>query len=121
VAAGLGFTGDFAVVMTPSPLLPEGFAVYLRPASGRVHDFRVLDDCDEADELGAAYVVKASFEVWKGLLLGQLDPVEAVLMRRIAIQGDLQPLIERAGHKGLVERVLSRVQTEFMDDVGGKR
>ncbi len=116
-SASAGWVGDVCVVMLPEPPhLPEGFAVYVKPEGGKVVDLRVLDDLDEAEELGAAYLAVASFKVWKALLQGQLDPVEAVLRRQVHVQGDVQPLIERAHHKGLLERVLARVPTEFVDE-----
>ena len=62
------------------------------------------------------YRIQAPYSVWKGILTGSVDPIEAVLRRRIHVEGDLQPLVERMQHKGLAERVLGRIETDFIDE-----
>jgi putative sterol carrier protein len=74
-------------------------------------------DPDDLDEFEPAYRIQAPYSVWKGFLLGTLDPVEAVLRRRVQVQGDLQPLVERMQHKGLAERVLAKMKTRFVDEL----
>lgn len=118
-AASAGWQGDFCVVMLPAPpYLREPFIIHLRPEGARIGEFRVLEDLDEVDEVGAAYVARAPYPVWKGLLRGTVDPVEAVLRRQVSVQGDVQPLIERARFKGIIDRVLSQLQTTFVDGEG---
>ena len=118
-AASAGWQGDFCVVMLAEPPhLREPFIVHLRPVGARIADFRVLEDLDEVDELGAAYVARAPYAVWKGLLRGDVDPVEAVLRRQVQVVGDVQPLIERARFKGIIDRVLEQLSTTFVDEEG---
>ena len=88
------------------------------PKAGRIEKFKVLVDPDDLDELEPVYIARAPYSVWKGLLKGTLDPVEAVLKRRIALKGDVQPLIERLKYKGIADRVLAAVHTEFIDERG---
>ena len=117
--ASEGWKGDFCVVMLPQPPhLPEPFCIHLRPEGARIAEFRVLDDPDEAEELQPAYLARAPYDVWKGLLRGELDPVEAVLRRKVSIEGDVQPLIERARFKGIIDRVLGQISTTFVDEEG---
>ncbi|MFN7132542.1 MAG: SCP2 sterol-binding domain-containing protein [Myxococcales bacterium] len=115
--AGQGWVGDLAaVVLAEPPALEEAVALYVEPVDGRFTNFRMLDDVDEIDELEPAYVAKAPYSVWKGLILGTLDPIEAVLMRKIELQGDVQQVIERAKYKDLAHRILSKVETIFPDE-----
>ncbi len=114
--AGAGWVGDLAAIVLPEPPhLREAVAVYVQPADGKFTNFRMLDDADEVDELEPAYIAKAPYSVWKGLILGTLDPIEAVLMRKIALQGDVQQVIERAKYKDLAHRILAKVETIFPD------
>lgn len=116
-AAGVGWNGDFgAVVEAESGKLAKAFAVHIRPKDGRVEGFEVLRDPDELEEIEPAYVARAPYSVWKALMTGALDPVEAVLKKRIDVQGDLQPLIERMKYKGIADRVLLKIKTEFPDE-----
>ena len=61
-------------------------------------------------------LARAPYTVWKQLLQGSLDPVEAVLRRRIAVKGDLQQVIERLRFKGIADRLLADLKTEFVDE-----
>ena len=115
--AGLGWEWDFGVVIEAEPgKLQKAFVAHIEPKGGRVKGFRVLADPDDLEEIEPAYLARAPYSVWKALLQGTLDPVEAVLRRRISIQGDVQPLIERARHKGIADRVLAKLETVFADE-----
>jgi len=115
--AGQGWTADFGVVVDAEPgKLERPFVVYVRPVNGRVERWSVHPDPDDLDELDPVYRIRAPYTVWKGVLLGTVDPIEAVLRRRVEVQGDIQPLIEKMQHKGLAERVLSAIDTRFVDD-----
>ena len=83
VAAARGWRGDFGVVIEAEPgKLQEHFVAWVRPEDGRVAELRVLVDPDDLDELEPEYRIRAPYSVWKGLLHGSVDPVEAVLKRR---------------------------------------
>ncbi|HMK72153.1 MAG TPA: SCP2 sterol-binding domain-containing protein [Myxococcaceae bacterium] len=115
--AGEGWTADFGVVVDAEPgKLERPFVVYVRPVNGRVERWSVHPDPDDLDELDPVYRIRAPYSVWKGVLLGTVDPIEAVLRRRVEVQGDIQPLIEKMQHKGLAERVLAAIDTHFADD-----
>jgi putative sterol carrier protein len=117
VRAGLGWEADIGVVVEAElGKLDRSFVVYLRPVNGRIEQWKVLVDADDLDELDPQYRIQAPYTVWKGILLGTVDPIEAVLRRRVQVQGDLQPLVERMQHKGLAERVLEQIETRFVDD-----
>jgi putative sterol carrier protein len=116
-SAGQGWTGDFGAVVDPEPgKLAQPFVVHILPKNGRIEKLHVLADPDDLDEFEPAYVARAPYSVWKELLRGTLDPVEAVLKRRISVKGDLQPLIERMRYKGIADRVFAQLKTEFIDD-----
>jgi hypothetical protein len=36
--------------------------------------------------------------------------------RRIALEGDVQPLLERVRYAGIGQRVLARLETKFIDE-----
>jgi putative sterol carrier protein len=114
--AGKGWKGDLAAVALPEGPLREPFLVYARSAEGRVLELRELEDLDEVDEIEPAYFAKAGYQTWKKLIAGELDPIEALMQRRIELRGDLQPIIERAQFKDLFWRVLARVPTTFIDE-----
>ena len=73
-------------------------------------------DPDDLDEFEPAYRIHAPYSVWKGLLLGSVDPVEAILKRRLRVDGDVQPILERMRYKDIAARVLARLETRFADE-----
>lgn len=109
--AGKGFVTDLAAVVTPGGPLKEPFVVYARLREGKVDSLRVLEDLDEVEEIEPKYVGRADYHTWLRLIRNELDPIEAVLHKQIAVTGDLAPIIERAQFKELVRRVLAKVPT----------
>jgi putative sterol carrier protein len=117
VAAGRGWTADFGVVVeAEAGKLDQHFVAWVRPEEGRIAELKVLFDPDDLDEIDPAYRIRAPYSVWKGLLLGSVDPVEAILKRRLRVDGDVQPILERMRYKDIAKRVLSRLETRFIDE-----
>ena len=118
--AGAGWEGDFGAVILPEPgKLAKAFTSYVVPSKeGRLEKLKILPDPDDLEEIEPAYLARAPYSVWKGLLLGTVDPVEAVLKRRIDVKGDLQPLMERLKYRGIADRVLAKLETTFVDAEG---
>jgi hypothetical protein len=116
--AGLG--ADLAaVVERDAGPFPRGAGAWGRHEGGRIVSWRVLEDEDDVLELEPAYVVRAPLGVWKDLLRGRADPVQAALSGRVKVKGDLDGLVRRAGYRYIVDEALRRVETEFPDEVGG--
>lgn len=110
--AGLG--GDAAfVVEAEGRAFPRTLAVYARQERGRIASWRVLPDEDDILELEPAYVVRAPYGVWKALLRGERDPVQAALSGQVKVKGDLEALMRRASYRYVVDAALAAVATEF--------
>ncbi len=117
VEAARGWAGDFGLVIeAEAGRLEKHFVAWVRPEAGRIAELRVLVDPDDLDELEPAYRVRAPYSVWKGLLLGRVDPVQAILQRQLRIEGDVQPILERMRYKDIATRVLRRLETRFIDE-----
>ncbi len=115
--ASNGWQGDLGAVVEAEPgKLSDSFTVHVVPEGNRVEKIRFLGDPDDLEELDPAYVVRAPYSVWKALLQGTLDPVEAVVRRRVQVLGNVQPLIERARYRGIVDRMLAKLETRFVDE-----
>jgi len=106
-----------AVVEADPPALARNVAVWGRQAEGRIAEWRVLEDEDEILELEPAYVVRAPYRLWKELLRGQADPVQAALSGRVKVKGDLEGLVRRASYRYILDAVLRQLVTEFPDEV----
>jgi hypothetical protein len=116
--SGLG--ADLAAVIERDPRhFPSGAAAWGRQEGGRIVTWRILEDEDDVLELEPAYVVRATLALWKDLLTGRADPVQAALSGRVKVKGDLDGLVRRAGYRYILDEALRRVPTEFPDEVSG--
>lgn len=116
-----GLAADLAaVVEAQPPAVPRDLAVWGRHQGGRIAEWRMLEDPDEILEIEPAYVVRASYRVWKALLRGE-DPLQAALSGRVRVQGDLEALVRRARFRHVVDAALAAVPTAFADEAGGAR
>ncbi len=114
--SGLG--ADLAAVVERDPVhFPHGAAAWGRQEGGRIVAWRALEDEDDVLEIDPAYVVRAPLTLWKELLTGKADPVQAALSGRVRVKGDLEGLVRRAGYRYIVEAALQRVETVFPDEV----
>jgi hypothetical protein len=109
--AGLPRDAAFVVVAEP-PAFPRTLAVHVEQERGRIARWRVLPDEDDVLELEPAYVLRASYRVWKALLAGK-DPVQAALSGQVRVEGDLEALVRRAGYRYVVDAALRAVPTEL--------
>jgi SCP-2 sterol transfer family len=117
VAAGRDWKGDFGIVIESEPgRLAEPFVAWVRPENGQIAELRVLVDPDDLDELAPTYRIAAPFSVWKALLQGTLDSVQALAKRRLRVEGDVEPLVKRMRYKDIATRTLAGIETRFADE-----
>jgi putative sterol carrier protein len=117
VEAGEGWVGDVGVVVErEAGKLERSFTIHCVPRDGKIHNLRLLEDPDELEEIEPRYLARAPYSVWKALIQQTLDPIEALVRRRISVDGDVQQLIERMRYKGIAERVLAKLSTRFVDE-----
>jgi hypothetical protein len=114
--AGLG-EDLAAVVEAEPPALPRSVAAYGRQDRGRIGEWRLLEDEDEILEIEPAYVVRASYRLWKDLLRRRADPLQAALSGRVRVRGDLEALVRRSNYRYIVDAALAGLPTEFPDEV----
>jgi len=116
--AGLG-TDLAAVVERDGRRFPQAVAVWGRQDGARIAEWRLLEDEDDVLELEPAYVVRAPYRLWKEILQGRADPVQAALSGRVKVKGDLEGLVRRASYRYILDEAFGTVPTEFPEEVAG--
>lgn len=106
--AARGWEGDFGVAID---LAAGGVrAVFLpAPAQGRFAPPEFLD-LDELEDREPRYFARASEADWWALITGGLDPIAAIVQKRLVAKGDLSPVVARLQYRGLAERWLARLR-----------
>ena len=103
-----------AMVLEPTPALG-----YAEPVATEL----VLDHgtCRAATVLApgavtAPFVLRATYEVWKKVVRGELDPISAVVTGRIKLTGAMMTLMMHTGAAQALLACASRVPTDFPDE-----
>ena len=52
----------------------------------------------------------ASRDTWAALIAGTLDPIAAVVQKRLVLRGDVQQIVSRMSYRGLAERWLRAIR-----------
>lgn len=105
--AAQGWDFDFGVVIDR----PDGpMAIHLgAPVDGALPPPRFLTVA-ELEALSPRYFARASQADWWALIEGGLDPIFAIVQKRLVARGDLTPVIARLQYRGLAERWLERIK-----------
>lgn len=106
-SAAKGWEGDFGITIER----PGGaLCVFLKaPVNGRFPPPAFVSASDLADE-EVAYEARADDATFRGLIDGGLDPIAAIVQKRLWVRGNLQPIIARLNHRGLAERWLAQLK-----------
>ncbi len=105
--AARGWDGDFGVVIDRADG-PMGISIGA-PVNGRLPEPEFLP-ADEIEEREPRYFARASEADWWALIEGGLDPIAAIVQKRLVARGDLTPVIARLQYRGLAERWLERIR-----------
>lgn len=106
-AAAAGWVGDFGVIIERStgPLCVRLEA----PRDGRFAPPTFLTSAAFA-EAKVAYEARGDEATFRVLIEGGLDPIAAIVQKRLWVRGELQPIIARLNHRGLAQRWLERLR-----------
>lgn len=106
-AAAVGWTGDFGVTIERSsgPLC----VFVAAPVNGRFAEPKFVTPAALAASK-VAYEARADEATFRGLIEGGLDPIAAIVQKRLWVRGELQPIVTRLNHRGLAERWLARLR-----------
>lgn len=107
-AAAQGWDGDFGVVID----LPGGgvLAVYLGPPTGGRLPAPEFPPLEVLEARGPRYYARATADDWQALMSRTLDPIFAIVQKRLIARGDLGPVVARLQYRGLAQRWLERLR-----------
>ncbi|HEY3287650.1 MAG TPA: hypothetical protein VGJ96_11100 [Gemmatimonadaceae bacterium] len=115
-AAAVGWTWPIALVLEAAPQFDyhADTAVQFMLERGTCTDARVVDPSG----VTAPFVLRAPYAVWKRIVRGALDPVMAVALRQVSLQGSLTTLLLHAGAAKALVACARLVPTHFPDETG---
>ncbi len=78
--------GDMKFVIDPAGPLTQSVIYYIDLWHGKCRGVRVLEP---ADPQTAAFVLKAPYDNFSRLIRGDMDPIQAMLTRKVNVQGNM--------------------------------
>lgn len=78
--------GDMAFQIEPGKIMAESLTFYLDLWHGKCRSVSVVD---EPQLLKAAFVLKAPYENYVRLLKGEWEPMQALMTRKLSVQGNM--------------------------------
>lgn len=113
-AAAANWIWPVALILEAAPDLgyPVDTAVEFNLDRGTCPAVRVLAPAI----VGAPFVLRAPYAVWKRIVQGVLDPMMAVALRQVALQGSMGTLMLHAGAAKALVACARNVPTHFPDD-----
>lgn len=93
--------------------LPKKYYLWLDLHRGECRQARPVT-AEEAER--ASFLISADYDRWKELLTGGLDGVQALMMGKIKVRGDLMTLIRFTKAANDLITCAARVPTKFLDE-----
>jgi len=112
--AGKDFEADAVLVIEPAGAYKQRFLVYVKGRDGRVEEIKEVKD---PSEVPAKFVFTSDYLTWKSIMKGETDPMKMLLTGKVKVKGDMKELLKRAKDQQLMMKALSKVKTEFADEV----
>lgn len=107
--AASGWDGDFGIVLEG----PQGpVAAWVGPPHGGRLPEPEFVSLEVLRARAPRYYAQATQDDWRALVSGSLDPIAALVQKRLVARGDLTPIIARLKYRGLAHRWLARLRSE---------
>ena len=82
--------GDMTFVIEPGGALAKGMSYYIDLWHGKCRDVYVIDETQPVKSL---FTLKGPYPNYARLLKGEIDPMQALLTRKLGVQGNMAVLM----------------------------
>jgi putative sterol carrier protein len=103
--------GDMACVLEPGGPLKEQQIYYLDLWHGKCRKSAILKDMTE---IKPAFILKAPYENFARVVKGELDPMQAMLTRKLQVQGSMAYMMRNVPSVLDFVRCLKEITTEVL-------
>lgn len=103
--AGKGFDATIGFKVTRAKGRDINFWTHMK-------DGRVLEAV-AGEDTQAEYQLTGGYDDWKEIVAGKLDPIQAIMTKKLVFQGDMQTVMRYIKAVNLVMESVKKVPTEF--------
>jgi putative sterol carrier protein len=109
--AARDWEGDFLFIISPGEGIEREIVFYVDLWHGKCRDAYMLPS-REAKK--TAFIFEGPYSNWKKLIMGQLDPIHAIMMRKFKLEGDMGKVLRYTKAASELVKTASRIPTEFI-------
>ena len=80
--------GDFVFNINESASFPHNQQLYLDLWHGKCRDAYIIDEV-QTEKPSPAFTLSANYDIFKQILEGKLDPLQAMLTRKLQVKGSM--------------------------------
>jgi putative sterol carrier protein len=108
--AAKNWEGDFYFIVEAGGPLEKDVWLYMDLWHGKCREaFEVTDPSSKSPE----FVMSASYEDWKKVVLGELDPIKGLISRRLKLKGNMNKIMRAPQAAKELVACCTKVETEF--------
>jgi putative sterol carrier protein len=104
--------GDFIFVIEPDKAYSETSYLFVGLYHGKCTDGSMISSEDERE---AQFIIRAPFTNWRKVIEGKLDPISAIMVRKLKLKGDMMKVMRYPKAAKELVNCVSRVPTDFGD------
>jgi len=109
--AAKDWEGDFLFIVTPDEGLEKEMVFYVDLWHGKCRDAYMVPDRETKT---AEFIYEGPYSNWKKLIMGQLDPIQSLLMRKFKLKGNMAKIMRYTKAASELVKTASKVPTEFI-------
>jgi putative sterol carrier protein len=109
--AAKDWEGDFLFIVTPDEGLEKEMVFYVDLWHGKCRDAYMVPSRETKT---AEFIYEGPYSNWKKLIMGQLDPIQSLLMRKFKLKGNMAKIMRYTKAASELVKTASRVPTEFI-------
>ena len=104
--------GDFIFTVEADDTLAETAYLFVGLYHGKCTDTALVASEDERE---AQFIIRASAANWRKVIEGKLDPIPAMMTRKLKLKGDMMKVMRYPKAAKEMVNCVSRVPTDFDD------
>ena len=110
--AATNWEGDFLFIVWPDEAhgIKEEIVLWMDLWHGKCRDYDLLPNREARK---AAFIYEGSYENWREILEGRLDPIKALLTRKMKLTGDRAKVMRATRAAKELVRTAQIIETEF--------
>jgi putative sterol carrier protein len=109
--AAKDWEGDFLFIVTPDEGLEKEMVFYVDLWHGKCRDAYMVPSRETKT---AEFIYEGPYSNWRKLIMGQLDPIQSLLMRKFKLKGNMAKIMRYTKAASELVKTASRVPTEFI-------